>query len=71
MNANSELLPNVINLNQNIFTNGGFDMSTEYNLSQHSNNTSTALYEDEVNFHPILSPGQQSPAYAQWSQLQF
>lgn len=47
-----ELLPNVINLNQNIFTNGGFDMSTEYNLSQHSNNTSTALYEDDVNFHP-------------------
>ncbi|XP_021947576.1 uncharacterized protein LOC110845459 [Folsomia candida] len=53
---NPELLPNVINLNQNIFTNGGFDMSTEYNVSQHSNNTSTALYEDEVNFHPNLSP---------------
>lgn len=61
MNANSELLPNVINLNQNIFTNGGFDMSTEYNMSQHSNNTSTALYEDEVNYHPNLSPLTHNP----------
>lgn len=62
--SNSELLPNVINLNQNIFTNGGFDMSTEYNLSQHSNNTSTAatvLYEDDINFHPNLSPVTNNP----------
>lgn len=49
--------PNVFNLNQNIFTNGGFDMSTEYNMSQPSeaennSNNGNNLYEEDINFLP-------------------
>jgi hypothetical protein len=62
VNSNPDLPPNVINLNQNIFTNGGFDMSTEYNLSQQSNNTSTALYEDDINLNPnLMNPMNNNP----------
>jgi len=47
MNSNT---PNVLNLNQNIFANPGFETSPEYNVSQHSG---TALYEDDIiPFHP-------------------
>ncbi|CAL8143813.1 unnamed protein product [Orchesella dallaii] len=57
----NNLHPNVFNLNQNIFTNGGFDMSTEYNVSQHSNATSANLYEDDVNFFPDPGAGSHPP----------
>ncbi|ODN02732.1 Sodium/potassium-transporting ATPase subunit beta-1-interacting protein [Orchesella cincta] len=57
----NNLHPNVFNLNQNIFTNGGFDMSTEYNVSQHSNTTSANLYEDDINFFPDPGAGSHPP----------
>ncbi|CAG7815294.1 unnamed protein product [Allacma fusca] len=44
--------PNVLNLNQNIFTNHAFDTSTEYNNSQLSNNTNNTFYEEEIQFNP-------------------
>lgn len=59
--ASTGVHPNVFNLNQNIFTNGGFDMSTEYNMSQHSNTTSANLYEEDVNFLPDPNSNSNNP----------